>query len=155
MRPAEEKHYKKNRENYESLIARLRQCPAFNRAKTKHYCKINGLDAYYDSVTNALFAPFFEISMNGAEERYDLYYNKERGLIYNKIRYCGYNHSEYTEKEEIFKITFPEKLPYNYVNPVLSWKSTNPFCNPPFYYLGPTGSGGENGASLLPKQRQG
>ena len=93
MRPSEEKHYKKNRENYESLIARLRQCPAFNRAKTKHYCKINGLDAYYDSVTNALFAPFFEISMNGAAERYDLYYNK--ALYY---------------KEESFTINFIDIL---------------------------------------------
>lgn len=154
MRPSEEKYFKQNRENYQNLINRLLKCPAFNKASTKLYCKINGLDAYYDSISNVLFSPFFEISLNGIVDKHSIYYNKDRGLIYKKIKYCGYDHTDYTEKEEVYKITFPDKLPYNYVNPILNWKSTNPFHYPPFYYLGPTGGSGENGASLLPKQRK-
>lgn len=155
MRPCEEKHFRQNKENYDNIIDRLNKCPAFNTANTKFYCKVNGLDAYYDSVSNALYTPIFDLSLSGVYERYPVYYNQERGLIYKKIRYCGINHNEYTEKEEIYKITFPNKLPQHYVNPILNWTSTNPFNNPPFYYLGPTGSGGEDGTSLLPKQRKG
>lgn len=154
MRPCEEKRYKQNRENYNNLIDRLKLCPAFNVSNTRLYCKVNGLDAYYDSVSNTLISPLFEISLNDVIDKHSIYYNKKRGIIYQKIRYCGYNHDQYVEKEEIFIVTFPDNLPIYYVNPLLHWKSTNPFCYPPFYYRGPSGSSGADGASLLPKQRQ-
>lgn len=154
MRPCEEKRYKQNIENYNSLVDRLKNCPAFNISNTRLYCKINGLDAQYDSTSNTIFSPIFTISLNDVIDKHTVYYNKKRGLIYQKILYCGYNSEQITEKEELYVITFPDNLPSYYVNPVLHWKSTNPFCFPPFYYGGPTGSCGADGASLLPKQSQ-